>query len=807
MSVPALSELNKQIREMLGLLGEVDQLVSGGAGGGGSMMSGALASFTPPSKAVLGMNIAGAAITAIGGGAAAASSMMPSTLAVIGRETSVYQAGLSMGGMVSRGRVLGQVTSALGGRQILDNAAAEVTRILTGAGVAPTSAKFMEIARGAGGAARLLNMSEDRSAMAMQALSAGPMAANFLQNYGMFTANPITGQEYSQTQIFGQLANRLTQGNIGNMTTEELMTDIRRGALGFNIANSGMSADQQEMFKAYLIAQTQGVNLDLSDSKSVEEYGRRLEAQGYENPLESFQKLTSKEEELRESATSVYIAGIKDTTNVLLELKNFTRDELIPTFGQLKAAIDTFTGDTAGQGTLGAGASIVSGVVQGVGAYGAYKTLKAMSAGKAAQTAANARTGYSASTMGPKAASTLGKTLGKAVPGLGAAITGFDAFQNAQAGKEFDLGGALLNTAVAAGFGFLAGGPAGAAIAGAATMAGALGGQMLGSMSGEGGGSDGQGAGTMGYAGSQTEAFWLQHPTKSARIGARYGAKYSIYTGQVVWPDGHKGIDYEGSKGELIHASAPGTAYIESGGELGLRVKIEHSNGMYTFYCHLNSTDVKSGQRVDRGTVVGRMGNTGGKSSGVHLHFALSKTSTTAGHINPEPFLRGGANYLEPTTADQSQSASGNNPAPAGNSVSGAASGGLDTSAPADTLSSSNLSGSASAVDIVAPGATGASSEGKVAAWSASDWALSGSGGTGAPPEGGENTTDAPGYLPVRTAGQGKATSSISGRNVTNNVTINLSIAQASEEEAKRFALMVKEQLDDENMLLQMGRR
>ena len=802
MSVPALSELNKQIREMLGLLSEVDQLVSGGAGGGGSMMSGALASFTPSSKGVLGMNVAGAAITAVGGVAAAGSSMMPNTLAVIGREETVYRAGVSMGGMVSRGRALGQITAALGGRQIMDNASAEVLNVLAQTGVAPTSAKFMEVARGAGGAARLLNMPENRSAMAMQALSAGPMAANFLQNYGMFTANPVTGQEYSQTQIFGQLANRLTQGNIGNMSTEELLTDIRRGALGFNIANSGMSADQQELFKTYLIAQTQGVNLDLSDSKSVEEYGRKLEAQGYENPLKAFQELTSKEEELREAATEPYIAGIKDATGALMELKNFTRDELIPAFGQLKASIDTFTGDTAGAGVLGAGASILGGAAQIGGAVASYNMLSKAAGGKAI----GQSMGALATKMGP-ALATAGKTVGKAAPGLGAAFTGIQAFQDAQSGKGFDLGGALLNTAVAAGFGFLAGGPAGAAIAGAATMAGALGGNMLGSMSGEGGNSDSSGAGTMGPTGQQNEAFYLQHPTKSARMGARYGAKYSIYSGQLVWPDGHKGIDYEGTKGDLIHASAPGTAYIESGGELGLRVKIQHTNGMYTFYCHLNGTDVKNGQKVERGTVVGRMGNTGGKSTGVHLHFALSKTSTTAGHVDPEPYLRGGANYLEAATADQSQSASGNNPAPSGNSVSEAASGGTDTSSVSSTSNASNLSGSASAVDVVAPGAAGSSSGQDVESWSSSDWALSGSGAAGAAPEGGENTTDAPGYLPVTPLGKGRQAAAAGGKNVTNNVTINLSIAQASEEEAKRFALMVKEQLDDENILMQMGRK
>jgi murein DD-endopeptidase MepM/ murein hydrolase activator NlpD len=821
----SFDSLHKAIDDLINKVNKLEARATGGTSGGtsgGSVMGGALAEFTPPSKAVLGMNLAGAAIQTIGGVAASASSMMPNTLSVVSREAGIYSAGVSMGGMVNRNILESSVRMGLGGRQMIDNATGRVAQMLVGQGVGPTSAKFAELTRAAGGAVRAFNMAEDRSVPAMEALSAGPMAANLLQSYGIFTANPITGQEFSQKQIFDQLSDRFTQGNLSNMSTEELMTDIRRGALGSNIRNSGLDATQQELLINTMIAKTQGIDLDLSDAKSVGQYEAMLKQQGYDNPLEDFQKLTAKDDELAETATQPYLEGIKDATGALMDLKDVVQDQLIPVLGRFKATLDTFMGDSAGAGVVGMGGSVLSGVTSGATAvmgYSAMKSLATKGGGAAAPTTAGAvRSGYSAAATGGKAmTATAGKQgLGgsmafkgatKAVPGLSAAFAGIDAFGNAQQGGSFDWGGTLLNTAMAAGVGFLTAGPAGAAIAGAATLGGAVvghhmggGGSVLGN--GEGGGSDGQGEGTMGPAGTQTESFWLAHPTKSAKIGARHGATHSVYSGKLIWPDGHKGIDYEGVKGDLIHASAPGKVTVENGGELGLRVKLQHNNGMYTFYCHLSAVDVKDGQQVERGHVVGRMGNTGGKSTGVHLHFALSKTNTTAGHTDPEPYLRGGANYMEPAPADQSQSAAGNSPSPSGNSVTTSALGGEDSSAATAVVGASGLSGTAADISISAPGGGGAGTPDLPPPHSGESY--SGTSTTTAP-EGGEDTVYSSDYMPVKSYNRGKRSRSSSGGGATNNVTINLSIAQASDEEARRFALLVKEQLEDEKFVMRMG--
>jgi hypothetical protein len=52
-------------------------------------------------------------------------------------------------------------------------------------------------------------------------------------------------------------------------------------------------------------------------------------------------------------------------------------------------------------------------------------------------------------------------------------------------------------------------------------------------------------------------------------------------------------------------------------------VRIQHNDGLFSFYAHLNSWSVVAGQTVQAGQVVGQIGNTGppGSNYGVHLHF------------------------------------------------------------------------------------------------------------------------------------------------------------------------------------------
>ena len=83
------------------------------------------------------------------------------------------------------------------------------------------------------------------------------------------------------------------------------------------------------------------------------------------------------------------------------------------------------------------------------------------------------------------------------------------------------------------------------------------------------------------------------------------------------WKNRYNALDISGG-GNIVAAEKGKVTF--SGTDFGNTVIIEHENGYHTFYGHLASRNVKEGDVVHRGQVIGVMGNTG-NSTGVHLHF------------------------------------------------------------------------------------------------------------------------------------------------------------------------------------------
>ena len=102
----------------------------------------------------------------------------------------------------------------------------------------------------------------------------------------------------------------------------------------------------------------------------------------------------------------------------------------------------------------------------------------------------------------------------------------------------------------------------------------------------------------------------------------------------------HTGLDFRGDTGDPIHATAAGTV-VGAGwsGGYGRMVEIDHGNGLSTRYGHLSQIDVKVGDEIRIGQVVGRMGSTG-RSTGPHLHY---ETRIDGDAVDPQKFLQAGA--------------------------------------------------------------------------------------------------------------------------------------------------------------------
>jgi murein DD-endopeptidase MepM/ murein hydrolase activator NlpD len=101
----------------------------------------------------------------------------------------------------------------------------------------------------------------------------------------------------------------------------------------------------------------------------------------------------------------------------------------------------------------------------------------------------------------------------------------------------------------------------------------------------------------------------------------------------------HKGVDLASVKGTPVYAPSDGTVImvsIQRG--YGKVIKIRHALGFETVYGHLDSFNVKVGQKVHGGDHIGNMGNTG-RSTGSHLHYEILYNKVA---MNPWKFMKAG---------------------------------------------------------------------------------------------------------------------------------------------------------------------
>jgi murein DD-endopeptidase MepM/ murein hydrolase activator NlpD len=126
-----------------------------------------------------------------------------------------------------------------------------------------------------------------------------------------------------------------------------------------------------------------------------------------------------------------------------------------------------------------------------------------------------------------------------------------------------------------------------------------------------------------------TPSIWPAH----GWLTGTFGGRPDPFTGE---PDYHQGLDISTDKGNPVYATADGT--VESAaraGQYGNLIVLEHDFSLSTRYGHLSRFNVRPGQRVKRGDIIGYVGSTG-RSTGAHLHYEILANGR---RINPLQLL------------------------------------------------------------------------------------------------------------------------------------------------------------------------
>jgi murein DD-endopeptidase MepM/ murein hydrolase activator NlpD len=134
------------------------------------------------------------------------------------------------------------------------------------------------------------------------------------------------------------------------------------------------------------------------------------------------------------------------------------------------------------------------------------------------------------------------------------------------------------------------------------------------------------------WSDEQPQTLHMPQPVPGVRSSS-FGSR-RIFNGESRNP--HTGMDIAAPIGTPVRAPLAGTV-IDTGDYFfnGNTVFVDHGRGMISLYCHLSEIDVKPGQQVAAGTILGKVGKTG-RATGPHLHWALSLNRAW---VDPELFV------------------------------------------------------------------------------------------------------------------------------------------------------------------------
>jgi murein DD-endopeptidase MepM/ murein hydrolase activator NlpD len=145
---------------------------------------------------------------------------------------------------------------------------------------------------------------------------------------------------------------------------------------------------------------------------------------------------------------------------------------------------------------------------------------------------------------------------------------------------------------------------------------------------------------TMGLTRNATTADWAKANSApnlwpvEGQVTGSFGERIDPFNGEGAF---HSGVDIGSSYGHAIVAPADGVVTLtDTLGGYGKTIMIDHGNSICTRYGHLSGFAVTPGQRVQRGDVIGYVGESG-RSTGPHLHYEVRINDTP---VNPYKYLR-----------------------------------------------------------------------------------------------------------------------------------------------------------------------
>ena len=140
---------------------------------------------------------------------------------------------------------------------------------------------------------------------------------------------------------------------------------------------------------------------------------------------------------------------------------------------------------------------------------------------------------------------------------------------------------------------------------------------------------------------SGTDRLWSEPFVRPVRepANSRFGTR-SIFNGEVRRP--HGGADFLSAAGTPVHA--PNAGRVAAARDLfftGNTVIIDHGMGVVSLLAHLSEMDVREGDIIEAGQVIGRVGATG-RVTGPHLHWGVTVTGARVDPLSILALIGGG---------------------------------------------------------------------------------------------------------------------------------------------------------------------